>query len=322
VQPNPLDASLVPDGPRRRSPEAGKPSPEELDALRHAVRGATARLEALSHGVAAGVLFLNRDGRIDLVNAALCRMLHIPSAGALVGQPAATVAQVLSDRFADVAGFAQRGFSDGAPLLQLADGRVLARELVPVGEAHGVLVLLREVSAPPFVPDEGAAPLHTVSVLDELTGLYNRRGFLTQASRRLRRAALEGRAATLFCLDVGGMRNINESFGHAVGDRALQEAAALLRLTFRESDLVARLGGDDFAVLTLDVGESQQAEVFERLTREIGLLNARPARTWRMALGVGAASFDSTRGPLVEDLLAVADARLHALKRARRGSAG
>jgi diguanylate cyclase (GGDEF)-like protein len=298
-----------------------KPSPEELDALRHAVRSATARLEALSHGVAAGVLFLNRDGRVDLVNAALCRMLHVPSAGALVGQPGATVAQLLSDRFVDAAAFAHQGFGVGGPRLELADGRVLLRELVPVGadrEAHGVLVLLREVSLPPWVPDAEAAPLHTVAVLDELTGLHNRRGFLAQASRRLRRAALEGRAATLFCLDVGGMRNINESYGHAIGDRALQEAAALLRLAFRESDLMARLGGDDFAVLTLDVGEAQQAEVFERLTREVDRLNARPGRTWRLALGVGAASLDASRGPLVEDLLAVADARLHALKRARR----
>jgi len=296
-------------------------TPEELEALRHAIRAATARLEALSHGVAAGVLFLNRDGRVDLVNSALCRMLHVASAGTLVGQPAANVARLLSDRFADSAGFARRGFLESGHRLPLADGRMLERELVPVGsnDAHGMLVLLREVSAAPGPASGEPEPLATLSVLDELTGLHNRRGFLAQASRRLRRAAAEGRVATLFCLDVEGMKTINDRLGHSAGDRALQEAAALLRLAFREEDLVARLGGDEFAVLAMDVGEAQQPDVFQRLARETALVNARPARTWRLSLGVGAATFDSSRGPLVEDLLAVADARLHAVRRARRG---
>lgn len=297
-------------------------TPEELEALRHAIRAATARLEALSHGVAAGVLFLNRDGRVDLVNSALCRMLHVASAGTLVGQPAANVARLLSDRFADAAGFARRGFLEAGHRLQLADGRVLSRELLPIGseaDAHGVLVLLREVSAAPAAASGEPEPLPTVSVLDELTGLHNRRGFLAQSSRRLRRASLDGRVATLLCLDVEGMKTINDRLGHSAGDRALQEAAALLRLAFREEDLVARLGGDEFAVLAMDVGEAQHAEVFERLSREVALVNARPGRAWRLSLGMGAATFDASRGPLVEDLLAVADARLHAVRRARRG---
>jgi diguanylate cyclase (GGDEF)-like protein len=300
----------------------GRQSPAELDTLRNAIRAATARLEALSHGVAAGVLFLGREGRVDLVNAALCRMLRISSASEVVGKPEVTVARLLSDRFADPVAFARRGFLEESDRLRLADGRVLSRELVPVGadrDAHGVLVLLRELPAvPPPTPVE-PEPLHTVSVLDELTGLFNRRGFLAQASRRLRRAAQDGRKASLFCLDVDGMKTINDHLGHAAGDRALQEAATLLRTVFREGDLVGRLGGDEFAVLAMDVGEPEQADIFERLAHQIALLNARPARAWRMSLGVGAATFDSARGPLVEDLLAVADARLYTLKRARGG---
>jgi diguanylate cyclase (GGDEF)-like protein len=113
------------------------------------------------------------------------------------------------------------------------------------------------------------------------------------------------------------MKTINDRLGHAAGDLALQEAAGLLRRFFRESDLVARLGGDAFAVLSLDVTEAQQADVLERLTREIALFNARPARAWRLALSIGAASFHAAQSPLVEELLAMADARLYAQKRAR-----
>jgi diguanylate cyclase (GGDEF)-like protein len=308
------------------------PSPERLDVqgtaaeglelLRHTARGATARLQALLHGVSAGVLFVGREGRVDLVNRALCRMLGVSSAQELVGQPGATVARRLCDRFADPAAFERLGFLKGGRELPLADGRVLSRDLVPVGlegEGHGVLVLLREVSLEPGDVSDQVEPLLTVSLLDELTGLLNRRGFLAQASRRLRKASQEGRAASLFCLDVDGMKTINDRLGHAAGDQALQEAGALLRHIFGETDLVARLGGDQFGVLLLDVPQEQQVDVFERLTREIALLNARPARAWRLALAMGGASFHASQSPLVEDLLAVADARLHAVKRARQG---
>jgi diguanylate cyclase (GGDEF)-like protein len=297
-------------------------APELLEVLRHSARGATARLHALSHGVAAGVLFLGREGRVDLVNRALCRMLRVASASELVGQHGATVARRLSDRFADPEAFAEQGFVDGSHVLQLADGRVLTKELLPVGdsEAHGVLVLFRE--AGPSAVDEPLEPLLTVTLVDELTGLLNRRGFLARASRRLRRASQEQRAASLFCLDVDGMRTINDKLGHAAGDQALQEAGGLLQRFFRESDLLARLGGDEFAVLALDITEAQQADVFERLTREIALFNARPARAFRLALSTGAASYHAAQSPLVEELLAVADARLYAQKRARKSRQG
>ncbi|MGO8968604.1 MAG: diguanylate cyclase [Myxococcaceae bacterium] len=297
--------------------------PEALEVLRQTACGAHARLEALLHGVAAGVLFVGREGRVDLVNHALCRMLGVASAGELVGQPGSAVARVLSDRFADPAAFVRQGLLQGGRRLQLADGRVLSRELLPVGEgeAHGVLVLLRDVTASPG-PAAELEPLHTVSLVDELTGLPNRRGFLAQASRRLRRAAQEGRAASLFCIDVEGTRTINQRLGHTAGDKALEEVGGLLRLAFRESDVLGRLGGDEFAVLAMDVAEAQQAETLERLSRAVASLNARPARAWRLSMGVGAACFDVVHRPPVEDLLSAADARLHAWKRARQGRGG
>jgi diguanylate cyclase (GGDEF)-like protein len=325
---HPLDAGrpadTTPAAPAAGLLDVYGPSPEGLEVLRQSAQGASARLHALLHGVSAGVLFLGREGRVDLVNRALCRMLGVSSAQELVGQPGATVAQRLSHRFADPAAFARHGFLEGEGQLTLADGRILSRELLPVGvdgEGHGVLVLLREASgvrAPDSRPDE-IEPLLTVSLLDELTGLLNRRGFLAQASRKLRRASQQGRPVSLFCLDVGGMKTINDRLGHSAGDQALQEAARLLRRVFGESDLVARLGGDRFGVLALDVAEAQQADIFERLMREVSLVNARPARAWRLALTMAAASVQAPHSPLVEDLLAVADARLHALKRARQG---
>ncbi len=309
--------TLAPAAQEQRLTDIGR---DGLDVLRHAAHGANARLEALLHGVAVGVLFVGREGRVDLVNRSFCRMLGVASAGELVGQPGGAVAHRLSDRFADPAAFARQGLLGGGGRLALADGRVLSRELLPVGdgEAHGMLVLLREVS-PSVESAAEVEPLHTVSHVDELTGLPNRRGFLAQAGRRLRRAAQQGRWSTLLCVDVEGTRTINARLGHTAGDRALEEVAGLLRLAFGDSDLVGRLGGDEFAVLALDVTEAQQPEMLARLAREVALLNARPARSWRLSLGVGTACFDAVHRPMVEDLLALADARLHAWKRARPG---
>ncbi len=302
-------------------PSPRHPDPEALDQLRQTAHGAHARLDALLHGVAAGVLFVGREGRVDLVNQALCRMLGVASAGQLVGQTSSTVARLLSDRFVDSAAFARQGLLEGDRRLGLVDGRVLGRELLPVGEAgaHGVLVLLREVSASAPSPCE-VEPLHTVSLMDELTRLPNRRGFLAQANRRLRRAVQDRQAASLFCVDVEGMRNINQHFGHSAGDKALEEVTGVLRVAFRETDLLGRIGGDEFAVLALEVAEAQQPDILERLDRAVALLNARPARAWRLSLGVGAVSLDVAQSPLVEDWLAMADARLHAWKRGRTGS--
>jgi diguanylate cyclase (GGDEF)-like protein len=292
--------------------------------MRNSARSAAARLQALSHGVNAGVLFLGPEGRVELINRVLCLMLGLSSPHEVVGRPGAEVARQVSDRFADPVAFARTGFLAGDSQFRLSDGRVLRRELLPVGpevEGHGVLVLLREVSPTEELTAEDVEPLLTVSLLDELTGLLNRRGFVAQASRRLRKAAQEGRAASLFCMDVDGMKTINDRLGHAVGDQALQEASEVLRRAFDESDLLARLGGDKFGVLSLGVDEAAHADVFERLTRGTTALNARPARAWRLSLAIGAATFQARQWPLVEDLLAVADARLHALKRARKGQA-
>jgi len=87
------------------------------------------------------------------------------------------------------------------------------------------------------------AELGNLALTDELTGLYNRRGFMALAERQLKLGRRSGRGMLLFVMGVDGLKQINDSFGHSEGDHALKRTAGVLEETFRDSDVVARLGG-------------------------------------------------------------------------------
>ncbi len=93
--------------------------------------------------------------------------------------------------------------------------------------------------------------LRGLSLTDELTGLLNRRGFTTIAQGHLRLASRTGQRFLLLFADVDGLKQINDTFGHHEGDLALARVSEVLRRTFRQSDVVARFGGDEFAILAL-----------------------------------------------------------------------
>src|SRR6267142_1804814 len=109
------------------------------------------------------------------------------------------------------------------------------------------------------------AELGNLALTDELTGLYNRRGFMALAERQLKLARRSGRGMLLFMTDVDCLKQINDSFGHFEGDRALKRTADVLEETFRGSDVVARLGGDEFAVLAIEAAGHSEATIKTRL---------------------------------------------------------
>src|SRR5579862_6407884 len=117
--------------------------------------------------------------------------------------------------------------------------------------------------------------LQNLSLLDDLTGLYNRRGFLALAEQHLRMIQRKG-AALLIYLDLDDLKLINDSCGHLEGNRALIVTANVLRACFRQSDIVARLGGDEFCVLMTDAGEDSTQQVRKRLQQRLDFINALP----------------------------------------------
>jgi diguanylate cyclase (GGDEF)-like protein len=153
---------------------------------------------------------------------------------------------------------------------------------------------------------------------DALTPLLNRRAFLRELSRIRTFAQRYGAPASLVYFDLDGFKAVNDRYGHAAGDAALQAVAERLLAHVRESDIVGRMGGDEFAVILVQadqaVAEAKAAALAHAVERE-------PIRfgDWtaplHISFGVRQISLESTP----EDLVAEADAAMYAAKRARAG---
>lgn len=160
--------------------------------------------------------------------------------------------------------------------------------------------------------------LRALSLVDDLTGLNNRRGFLALAQQQIKMARRNKRELVLLFVDMDDFKQINDRHGHREGDGALQRAARVLRNTFRDSDIIARLGGDEFVVLAAETGTS--ASIVQRLRRELTERNERDGYPYLLSFSVGAARFDPEAPPTIEELLHTADAMLYEQKRQRRPS--
>ena len=160
------------------------------------------------------------------------------------------------------------------------------------------------------------AELGNLALTDRLTGLYNRRGFEVLAERQLKLGRRAGREMLLIFIDVDGLKWINDSFGHAEGDRALQRAAETLKKTFRDSDIIARLGGDEFAVLAIEAPGYTEARIRERVEKYLKMGNVEESR-YMLFLSLGVARFDRSTSASISDLVARADRAMYDEKRSR-----
>ncbi len=164
------------------------------------------------------------------------------------------------------------------------------------------------------------ASLRGLSLTDELTGLFNRRGFTTLAQGHLRLAGRTGQQFLLLFADVDGLKDINDELGHHEGDQILIRCAEVLRLTFRQSDVVARHGGDEFIVLALDNSGDGGQTLRRRLASNIARSNQEAPAGVALSLSVGTICFDGRMEEPLGALIAKADQALYAEKRARRAS--
>jgi diguanylate cyclase (GGDEF)-like protein/PAS domain S-box-containing protein len=164
--------------------------------------------------------------------------------------------------------------------------------------------------------------LRESAIKDILTGLFNRKGFFTLAEKQLKLAERNKRNMIVLFLDLDNMKEINDRFGHKEGDEALIETASFLRRTFRESDIIARMGGDEFAVLVTEPsGREVEKVIVKHLQYSLRDLNEelrRSGRAYRLSFSVGSAYYDPKRPCTVGDILAVADEKMYQEKKKRR----
>jgi diguanylate cyclase (GGDEF)-like protein len=157
-----------------------------------------------------------------------------------------------------------------------------------------------------------------LTLTDELTGLHNRRGFFTLAKLKLSLDRRLKRGLLLLYADLDGLKNINDTLGHAEGDRALQDAADILRTTFRDSDIIARMGGDEFVVLALRNLPPVPEPSLVRLQEDLDRFNRVSGRPYTLSMSVGAVLLGPESTQSLEEILSKADAEMYREKQQRR----
>jgi diguanylate cyclase (GGDEF)-like protein len=160
--------------------------------------------------------------------------------------------------------------------------------------------------------------LHNLSLTDQLTGLNNRRGFMILATALLKFARRAGHPLCLLYIDLDSLKYTNDTFGHAAGDTAILHFAKILAETFRESDVVGRMGGDEFVVLTIDAAENDLANIQSRLQNNVDIHNIQAAGSQPLAFSLGMIPVDVDSTLTMEELLSQADRAMYLHKQSRR----
>jgi diguanylate cyclase (GGDEF)-like protein/PAS domain S-box-containing protein len=165
--------------------------------------------------------------------------------------------------------------------------------------------------------------VRALSLVDELTGLSNRRGFFALAGQQLKIAARSKTRLLLIFADVDELKVVNDTFGHAAGDQLLRDIARIFRETFRESDIIARIGGDEFVALVIASEDADLARILRRLRKKIvgsraGAARRAGGRRGRMSLSIGMAEYKPTSPCSLEELIKRADEMMYEEKRQKR----
>ena len=160
--------------------------------------------------------------------------------------------------------------------------------------------------------------LRETALTDELTGLYNRRAFSLLAHQQLKLSMRTKKGAILFFFDVDHFKEINDKYGHAQGDQALTQVAEALRSTFRKSDVIARIGGDEFAVLALEAGTAAHVKIIlSHLHEKLADSGREKNNAFSLSLSAGTEFFVPHRPSSLEALLNAADRAMYRDKRAK-----
>ena len=260
-----------------------------------------------------GMAMVDEDGRIALANAAFA---HIAACepGDLVGRPMRDMIEAeRRDEVAEKCARLDEPFAATLRLRRQDESSVWVELTVSAGSAmakHALIYQVQDISEGRSI----AGRLEHLIDHDFLTGLFNRRRFEQELELQVARQRRFASTAAILMLDLDGFKAVNDQFGHAVGDELLSGLAAALRIRCRETDVLARLSGDEFAILlpNTDLAQAEivAADVIALVRRHRAALGSKVAQ---VTASVGVALFDDLDHV---QLIALVDAAMYAAKEA------
>ncbi len=165
---------------------------------------------------------------------------------------------------------------------------------------------------------ESEENFRSLSLHDELTNLHNRRGFGFLAAQQFKIAERTKKKMLLLFVDVDNLKWINDNLGHHIGDRALIDAADILRMHIRKADILARFGGDEFAAVISDTSDSLPEVLSGRLQESLRRLNQETTRGYTLSFSIGFARYDPASPCSLEEMIELADKVMYENKQKKR----
>jgi diguanylate cyclase (GGDEF)-like protein len=160
--------------------------------------------------------------------------------------------------------------------------------------------------------------LREVTIRDELTGLLNRRGFFTFAEKQCEIAGRNNLNLSFLFLDLDGMKKINDEFGHKVGDEALIDTANILKKSFRASDIIARIGGDEFVIIIMETPETHVEPLTVRFKANLNTHNTTEKKSYKLSLSFGLTKYSPENPCAIDKLISEADKLMYGQKRMKK----
>ncbi len=262
-------------------------------------------------------------GNLTFFNPSLCGMLGYPPGDF----PGMHYRKLLDEESVPKVREAFRRVHQTGIGLRLLECRMLRKDGTPIhvetslmlmrddaGKAVGYSGIARDISERKRFEEE----LRRQSVSDALTGLFNRRGFLALAEQQLKIAGRSRMEIVLLFADMDGLKWINDNLGHRKGDEAIVEAAAALKDAFRDSDIVARVGGDEFVVLLLGTSLDNSTTLTGRLQECLDARNTAGERDYRLSISVGMVRCNPEETRDIDELMSRADALMYEQKKQKK----
>jgi len=202
--------------------------------------------------------------------------------------------------------------------IHVAGGEVMTFEMRVVetsweGE-KAYLATLRDVTANVTLREK----LRSLSLTDELTGLYNRRGFYALANEMLNSIELSRKNLYIFYFDLDNFKSVNDVWGHNVGDEVLKDTANILTETFRDSDYVTRMGGDEFAVVAISASRNFPETILDRLAGKNAKYNNLRERRYKLEISIGTTVSNENNRLSLEEMLQQADKMMYENKKRKK----